>query len=139
MIGLVLVTHGHLGDELIKAMEHVVGTQQNVTSICIGPGDDMEQRRSDILTAVNEVNSKDGVVLMTDLFGGTPSNLAISIIDQANIDVIAGVNLPMLVKFASCRNKYNLEECVLNAQEAGKKYINVASQLLPKHKKQPMS
>ena len=112
MIGLVLVTHGYLGDELIKAMEHVVGTQQNVTSICIGPDDDMEQRRSDILTAVNEVNSEDGVVLMTDLFGGTPSNLAISIIDQANIDVIAGVNLPMLVKFASCRNKCNLEECV---------------------------
>ncbi|MFP6711388.1 MAG: PTS sugar transporter subunit IIA [Rhodospirillales bacterium] len=135
MIGLVLVTHGHLADELISAMEHVVGPQENVAAICIGPDDDMEQRRSDILQAVTDVSSDDGVVLFTDMFGGTPSNLAISVMDRANAEVIAGANLPMLVKFASCRDKCDLEECVAKAQEAGKKYINVASQLLAKEKK----
>jgi PTS system mannose-specific IIA component len=132
---LVLVTHGHLADELISAMEHVVGPQENVAAICIGPDDDMEQRRSDILQAVTDVSSDDGVVLFTDMFGGTPSNLAISVMDRANAEVIAGANLPMLVKFASCRDKCDLEECVAKAQEAGKKYINVASQLLAKEKK----
>jgi len=135
MIGLVLVTHGHLADELISAMEHVVGPQENVAAICIGPDDDMEQRRSDILQAVTDVSSDDGVVLFTDMFGGTPSNLAISVMDRANAEVIAGANLPMLVKFAGCRDKCDLEECVAKAQEAGKKYINVASQLLAKEKK----
>ncbi len=135
MIGLVLVTHGRLADELISAMEHVVGPQENVAAICIGPDDDMERRRSDILSAINEVDSDAGVVLLTDMFGGTPSNLAISVMGRANAEVIAGVNLPMLVKFASCRDKCDLEECVAKAQEAGKKYINVASQLLAKEKK----
>lgn len=135
MIGLVLVTHGHLADEFIAAMEHVVGPQENVAAICIGPDDDMEQRRSDILKAVNDVSTGDGVVLLTDMFGGTPSNLAISIMERANAEVIAGINLPMLVKLASCRDKCSLDECVLKAQEAGKKYINVASQLLAKDKK----
>lgn len=135
MIGLVLVTHGHLADEFIAAMEHVVGPQENVAAICIGPDDDMEQRRSDISKAVNDVSTGDGVVLLTDMFGGTPSNLAISIMERANAEVIAGINLPMLVKLASCRDKCSLDECVLKAQEAGKKYINVASQLLAKDKK----
>lgn len=135
MIGLVLVTHGHLADEFIAAMEHVVGPQENVATICIGPDDDMEQRRSDILNAVKDVSTGEGVVLLTDMFGGTPSNLAISIMERANAEVIAGINLPMLVKLASCRDKCSLDECVLKAQEAGKKYINVASQLLAKDKK----
>ena len=134
MIGLVLVTHGHLADELIAAMEHVVGPQEKVAAICIGADDDMEQHRMNILNVVKEVSSDDGVVLLTDMFGGTPSNLAISMMDRANAEVIAGVNLPMLVKFASCRDQYDLEECVTKAQEAGKKYINVASQLLAKDK-----
>jgi PTS system mannose-specific IIA component len=134
MIGLVLVTHGHLADELIAAMEHVVGPQEKVAAICIGADDDMEQHRMNILNVVKEVSSDDGVVLLTDMFGGTPSNLAISVMDRANVEVIAGVNLPMLVKFASCRDQYDLEECVTKAQEAGKKYINVASQLLAKDK-----
>ena len=135
MIGLVLVTHGRLAVELINAMEHVVGPQEKVAAICIGPDDDMEQRRADILTAVKEVSTEDGVILVTDMFGGTPSNLAISVMDRANAEVIAGVNLPMLVKFASCRDKSNLEDCVTKAQEAGIKYINVASQLASKDKK----
>ena len=135
MIGLVLVTHGRLAVELINAMEHVVGPQEKVAAICIGPDDDMEQRRSDILTAVKEVSTENGVILVTDMFGGTPSNLAISVMDRANAEVIAGVNLPMLVKFASCRDKCNLEDCVTKAQEAGIKYINVASQLAGKEKK----
>lgn len=130
MIGLVLVTHGRLADELINALEHVVGSQKNIASVCIGPDDDMERRRSDILKSVEKVNDGAGVVVLTDMFGGTPSNLAISIMDKVPIEVIAGVNLPMLVKLASIRETLNLGEAVAKAQEAGKKYINIASQLL---------
>ena len=130
MIGLVLVTHGRLADELINALEHVVGSQKNIASVCIGPDDDMERRRSDMLKSVEKVNDGAGVVVLTDMFGGTPSNLAISIMDKVPIEVIAGVNLPMLVKLASIRKTLNLGEAVARAQEAGKKYINIASQLL---------
>ena len=130
MIGLVLVTHGRLADELIKALEHVVGSQKNIASVCIGPDDDMERRRSDILKSVEKVNDGAGVVVLTDMFGGTPSNLAISIMDKVPIEVFAGVNLPMLVKLASIRKILSLGEAVAKAQEAGKKYINIASQLL---------
>ena len=130
MIGLVLVTHGHLADELISAMEHVVGPQDKVEAVCIGADDDIEQRRSDIISAVKTVSTKDGVVLVTDMFGGTPSNLAISIMGKSKLEVISGVNLPMLVKFASCRDEENLEECVMKIQESGKKYINIASKLV---------
>ena len=130
MIGLVLVTHGRLADELINAMEHVVGPQKNVTSVCIGPDDDMEMRRNDILKSVEMVDDSMGVIVLTDMFGGTPSNLAISIIDKARVEVIAGVNLPMLVKLASVREKFDLEETVSKGQTAGKMYINVASQIL---------
>ena len=130
MIGLVLVTHGRLADELINALEHVVGSQKNIASVCIGPDDDMERRRSDMPKSVEKVNDGAGVVVLTDMFGGTPSNLAISIMDKVPIEVIAGVNLPMFVKLASIRKTLNLGEAVARAQEAGKKYINIASQLL---------
>lgn len=130
MIGLVLVTHGRLADELINALEHVVGSQKNIASVCIGPDDDMERRRSDILKSVEKVNDGAGVVVLTDMFGGTPSNLAISIMVKVPIEVIAGVNLPMLVKLVSIRKTLNVGEAVARAQEAGKKYINIASQLL---------
>ena len=130
MIGMVLVTHGRLAEEFVAATEHVVGPQDNVRAICIGPDDDMEQRRKDILDAVGEVDTGNGVVLLTDMFGGTPSNLAISIMDKAKVEVIAGINLPMLIKLASVRVSGNLEEAVLAAQESGRKYINVASRLL---------
>ena len=134
MIGLVLVTHGRLAEEMVNALEHVVGPQEKIASVCIGPDDDMEQRRADIMTSVEAVNVGDGVIVLTDMFGGTPSNLAISIMDKANLEVIAGVNLPMLVKLATAREKLDLVEAVAKAQEAGKKYINVASQLLAKEK-----
>ncbi len=131
MIGMVLVTHGNLALELIAAMEHVVGKQDNVSSVCIGPEDDMEMRRQNILDSVKSVTSDEGTVVLTDMFGGTPSNLAISIMDKAKVEVIAGVNLPMLIKLASVRNTgVSLEEAVVSAQEAGRKYINVASRLL---------
>ena len=130
MIGLVLVTHGHLADEFVAAMEHVVGPQRQVRAISIGPEDDMERRRKDILDAVASVDSGKGVVLLTDMFGGTPSNLAISVMDRGKVEVIAGVNLPMLIKLASLRQTESLERTVLGAQEAGRKYINVASQIL---------
>ena len=132
LIGMVLVTHGRLAVELISALEHVIGPQEAVASICIGPDDDMEKRRSDILDAVTRVDSGAGVIVLTDMFGGTPSNLAISIMDKAKVDVIAGVNLPMLVKLASCRGNMSLDDAVTAAQDAGRKYINVASSLLEK-------
>ncbi len=130
MIGMVLVTHGRLAEELVAALEHVVGPQPNVASVCIGPDDDMEQRRLDILGRVADVDDGAGVVVLTDMFGGTPSNLAISIMDKAKVEVIAGVNLPMLIKLASVRNAEPLDAAVTQAQEAGRKYINVASKLL---------
>jgi len=130
MIGLVLVTHGQLATEFRSALEHVVGHQEACETVSIGPEDDMEQRRQDILRSIGEVDSGDGAVLLTDMFGGTPSNLAISVMDRGKIEVIAGVNLPMLIKLASLRQNEKLDRAVLGAQEAGRKYINVASQLL---------
>ena len=130
MIGMVLVTHGRLAAEFVAALEHVVGPQRNIAAVCIGPEDDMEKRRQDILRCVSEVDAGSGVVLLTDMFGGTPSNLAISVLDKAKIEVIAGINLPMLIKLASLRQSETLANAVRGAQEAGRKYINVASQLL---------
>ncbi|WP_341894540.1 PTS sugar transporter subunit IIA [Ferrovibrio terrae] len=130
MIGIVVVTHGRLAEEFINATEHVVGPQKNMRAVCIGPDDDMEQRRQDILAAVAAVDAGKGVIVLTDMFGGTPSNLAISIMDQAKVEVIAGVNLPMLIKLASVRGKAELASAVSAGQEAGRKYINVASKLL---------
>ncbi len=130
MIGMVLVTHGRLAAEFIAALEHVVGPQSHIAAVCIGPEDDMEKRRADILDSVRAVDSGEGVVLLTDMFGGTPSNLAISVMDRAKIEVIAGINLPMLIKLASLRQSEPLADAVRGAQEAGRKYINVASQLL---------
>ena len=130
MIGLVLVTHGRLAEELVLALEHVVGPQTNVACICIGPDDDMEIRRNEILENVIKADIGSGAVLLTDMFGGTPSNLAISVMGKANIEVIAGVNLPMLIKLASVREKEALAQAIVSAQDAGRKYINIASQLL---------
>jgi PTS system mannose-specific IIA component len=127
---MVLVTHGRLADEFISALEHVVGSQEHVATVCIGPDDDMEQRRKDILGSITQVDSGKGVILLTDMFGGTPSNLAISVIDKANVEVIAGINLPMLIKLASVRKTESLMDAASSAQEAGRKYINIASQLL---------
>jgi mannose PTS system EIIA component len=130
MIGVVVVTHGKLAQEFIAATEHVVGKQKYMRALCIEPEDDMEKRRSDILAAVKEVDTGGGVVVLTDMFGGTPSNLAISIMGKEPIEVVAGINLPMMVKLASIRTAMPLNEAVLVAQEAGRKYINVASNLL---------
>lgn len=130
MIGLVLVTHGNLASEFIAAMEHVVGPQADAVAVCIGPEDDMEQRRQEIIESVQRVDKGAGVVILTDMFGGTPSNLAISVLDQGRVEVIAGINLPMLIKLAQVRGRERLADAVLQAQEAGRKYISVASQLL---------
>jgi PTS system mannose-specific IIA component len=130
MIGLVIVTHGRLAEEFRKVMEHVVGPQQHAIAICIEASDNMEQRREDILKAIDSVDKGKGVIVLTDMFGGTPSNLAISIMNNRKIEVLAGVNVPMLVKIASVRDKLPIAEAVEQAREAGRKYINVASQLL---------
>ena len=134
MIGLVLVTHGRLGEEMVAALEHVVGKQPNVAALSIGPDDDIEKRREQILECVAKADEGDGVILLTDMFGGTPSNLAISIMEKAKVEVIAGVNLPMLIKLASVRGKESLNTAAVSAQEAGRKYINVASRLLAQDK-----
>ena len=130
MIGMVLVTHGHLATEFRAALEHVVGPQRGIETITIGPEDDMEQRRQDIVSAVASVDTGQGVVLLTDMFGGTPSNLAISVMDRTKVEVVAGINLPMLIKLASVREAASLEVAVTQAQEAGRKYINIASRVL---------
>lgn len=130
LIGLVLVTHGRLSQEFIVAMEHVVGKQQNIVAICIGPHDDMEQRRKDIAEAVKNVDLGNGVIILTDLFGGTPSNLAISLMEAGKVEVIAGVNLPMLIRLEGARKSMNVKDAVSAAREAGQKYISVASELL---------
>jgi len=130
MIGIVIVTHGRLAEEFRAALEHVVGPQDQLATIAIGPDDDMEQRRLDIQEAVRSVDRGDGAVLMTDMFGGTPSNLAISIMDEAPVEVVAGVNLPMLVKLSTIRRDAPLDRAVDEAKEAGRKYISIASQVL---------
>jgi PTS system mannose-specific IIA component len=130
MIGVVIVTHGKLAREFRAALEHVVGPQGQLEAISIGPDDDLDQRRRDMLKALSRVDSGSGVVVLTDMFGGTPSNLAISAMDRSNVEVIAGVNLPMLVKLASVRGECGLEEAITQAQDAGRKYISVASQIL---------
>ncbi len=130
MIGMVLVTHGRLAEEFRAALEHVVGPQKQVETVTIGPEDDMDQRRRDIVDAVNRVDTGQGVVVLTDMFGGTPSNLAISVMNGGHTEVVAGINLPMLIKLASVRGECDLEKVVVQAQEAGRKYINVASRVL---------
>jgi PTS system mannose-specific IIA component len=130
MIGLILVTHGRLADQFVEAMEHVVGRQEGIVTVCIGPNDDMEQRRAEIGEAITTVDEGQGVIILTDLFGGTPSNLAISLLDAGRVEVIAGINLPMLIRLAGARKTLGVVEAVEAAQSAGRTYITVASELL---------
>jgi len=130
MIGMILVTHGRLAEEFVHAMEHVVGRQDNVATICIGPNDDIEARRKEIARAIGEVDSGNGVVVLTDLFGGTPSNLAISLMEAGKVEVIAGINLPMLIRLAVARKTMGVVEAARAARDAGRNYITVASEYL---------
>jgi mannose PTS system EIIA component len=130
MIGLILVTHGNLADEFVHAMEHVVGKQTGIETVCIGPSDDMEKRRREIADKVKSVDSGQGAILLTDLFGGTPSNLAISLMQAGNVEVIAGINLPMLIRLAKARNCMNVRDAAVAARDAGRNYITIASEYL---------
>lgn len=130
MIGLILVTHGDLAKHFVDAMEHVVGKQKAVETVCIGPNDDMEKRRAEIATAIKTVDGGDGVIVLTDLFGGTPSNLAISLLETGRVEVIAGINLPMLIRLAGARSSLGVVDLVEAAQTAGRNYITVASEFL---------
>ncbi|CDZ63163.1 MULTISPECIES: PTS sugar transporter subunit IIA [Rhizobium/Agrobacterium group] len=130
MIGLVLVTHGKLAEEFRHAVEHVVGPQKFIETVSIGPEDDMDQRRQDIVDAVTNADEGHGVIILTDMFGGTPSNLSISVMESGRIEVIAGMNLPMLIKLAGVRSDNNMDRALVEASEAGRKYINVASRVL---------
>ena len=134
MIGLILVTHGNLADEFVHAMEHVVGPQQAVATVCIGPNDDMEQRREEIAKAIESVDSGSGAIVLTDLFGGTPSNLAISLLQSGRVEVIAGINLPMLIRLAGTRKKMDVLEAASAARDAGRTYITIASEFLAQEK-----
>jgi len=130
MIGMVLVTHGRLAEEFVSAMEHVVGPQEAVATVCIGPNDDMEARRAEIRRALRQVDSGQGAIVLTDLFGGTPSNLAISLMEAGKIEVIAGINLPMLIRLAKARTCLPIIEAVMAARDAGRNYITIASEFL---------
>ncbi|MCC7036750.1 MAG: PTS sugar transporter subunit IIA [Alphaproteobacteria bacterium] len=130
MIGIVIVTHGRLAEEFISVMEHIVGPQKQIEAVCMGPEDDMEKKRQEIITKTASVDSGKGVLILTDMFGGTPSNLAISITQDKKIEALAGINLPMLIKLASVRQTETLSQAALSGQEAGRKYINAASALL---------
>lgn len=130
MIGMILVTHGNLAEEFVHAMEHVVGDQADVETVCIGPSDDMERRRSEIADAITKVDSGSGVIILTDLFGGTPSNLAISLMQAGKVEVIAGINLPMLIRLAKARECMSVREAAVAARDAGRNYITIASEYL---------
>jgi mannose PTS system EIIA component len=130
MIGLVIVTHGRLADEFVLAMEHVVGPQKFIATVCIGPNDNMEDRRNEIARAIRQVDQGKGVIILTDMFGGTPSNLAISLLEQSKVEVIAGINLPMLIRLEKARRTLGIAEAVAAAREAGQKYISVATEML---------
>ena len=135
MIGMILVTHGRLAEEFVHAMEHVVGPQQSIETICIGPNDDMERRRREIARAIKDVDTGSGVIVLTDRFGGTPSNLAFSLLDAGKVEVIAGINLPMLIRLAGVRKSASVSDAVRAARDAGRSYITVASELLGQHAK----
>jgi mannose PTS system EIIA component len=130
MIGLILVTHGRLAEEFLVALEHVVGPQQHIETVCIGPRDNMEERRREIATAIRKVEQGKGVIILSDLFGGTPSNLAISLLEPGRVEVIAGINLPMLIRLDSARKNMDVRSAVAAARDAGRKYISVASEVL---------
>ncbi len=130
MIGLILVTHGRLAEEFVSAMEHVVGQQDAIATICIGPNDDMEERRQEIADAIETVDTGSGAILLTDLFGGTPSNLAISLLKAGRTEVLAGINLPMLIRLAGARKELPLGQAAAAAREAGRNYITLASEFL---------
>ena len=130
MIGMILVTHGRLAEEFVHAMEHVVGAQEQVATVCIGPNDDMELRRDEIAAAIEQVDSGSGAIILTDLFGGTPSNLAISLLERGRTEVIAGINLPMLIRLAGARKDMDLQRAALAARDAGRNYITMASEFL---------
>lgn len=130
MIGMILVTHGKLAEEFVAAMQHVVGRQDAVRTVCIGPNDDMEARRAEIAEAIEQVDSGSGVIILTDLFGGTPSNLAISLMQKGKVEVIAGINLPMLIRLAKARGCMPLDKAVIAGRDAGRNYITIASEFL---------
>jgi PTS system mannose-specific IIA component len=133
MIGMILVTHGNLAEEFVNAMQHVVGRQDAVVTVCIGPNDDMERRRREIAAAIKQVDSGEGAIILTDLFGGTPSNLAISLMQAGRVEVIAGINLPMLIRLAKARECMSVTDAAIAARDAGRNYITMASEYLGQH------
>ncbi len=134
MIGVVLVSHANIAKEMLNVIEHIVGPQDKILAISIFPNDDMKKKRTEIVESVKKVESGKGVIVLTDMFGGTPSNLAISVMEDEKIEVVAGVNLPMLIKMMSVRDKKSIKELIKISQESGRKYINVASAFFEENK-----
>lgn len=137
--GLVIVTHGQLAKAFVEALEHVVGPRENIRAICIYPPDDIDLHRKNILKAAEEVDKGQGVILLTDLFGGTPSNLVISALGVKPVEVIAGINLPMLVRLARLPEGTSLKDAVIQGQEAGRKYIHAATTFLEGKMMEPVT
>ncbi len=131
MIGLVIVTHGRLAAEMLAALEHVVGPQESIRTVCVGPEDDLDSRRLEVCDCIEDVDRGSGVILITDMFGGSPSNLCMAQMGRTDVEVLGGVNLPMLVKLAKIRKTLPMVEALECAQAAGRKYIAVASEAIP--------
>jgi mannose PTS system EIIA component len=130
MIGVVIIGHGHLAQEFLAALTHVLGKQTQIAAINVGAQDDLSTKRTELLSAIKAVSTGDGVVIATDLFGGSPSNIAISVMEETGAEVIAGVNLPLLLKLAELRSTHNMADALATAREAGQKYIKIASALV---------
>ena len=132
MIGLIIITHGNLAIELKNSLENIIGPQKNIETVCIGYDDDVDKKKEEVKELITEVDSGEGVILLTEMFGNTPSNLLISLIEKNRIEMIGGINLPLLVKIGSLRENTNIEEVIKSAVEAGHKYIGIASEILSK-------
>lgn len=134
MIGIVVVTHGKLAEELIRATVHVVGPQPAFRSISIEAEDDVDARREEIRQTVKNCDRGDGVIILTDMFGGTPSNLALSNMSPGRVDVVGGVNLPMLIHLVQIREELALPDAVRATCDAGQRYIRIGSEIVSKSK-----
>ena len=135
MIGIIIVTHGNLALELKSAMEHILGVQKNIEIICISSDDDLDERKNDIEGSIKKIDNNNGIVMLTDMFGGTPSNLAISFLKTGKIEIISGVNLPMLVKLIGLRDSNDLNGVAQETKNSAQKYISIASEILSENNK----
>jgi len=132
MVGIVLVTHPHLGEEFIRSAEMICGKMPRVLTISIDTRKEVEELRRGIAEAIKKVDEGDGVLILTDMFGGTPSNMSLAFLQEGRVEVLSGLNLPMMIKLSNCREGRSLKELAKMVKEAGQKNINLASEILQK-------